>query len=93
MKFKVSPRIQTRSPLVSLLSQINPVHIFPVSWRYVTRISDYRRDFELDLLTTPNIRLMTTLNYSAIADLHNLQITRANDEYFPSAVSSPAVPW
>jgi hypothetical protein len=38
-------------------------------------------------------RLMITLNYSAIAELHNLQITIAHAKTFQSAVPSPVVPW
>jgi hypothetical protein len=37
-------------------------------------------------------RLMTTLNYSAIADLHTSQITTAHAKSFQSAVSSPVFP-
>jgi hypothetical protein len=39
-----------------------------------------------------NMRLVTRLNYSAIANLHTLQISTANAKSFQSAVSSPAVP-
>jgi hypothetical protein len=38
-------------------------------------------------------RLWTTSTYSAIADLHNLQITTAPAKPFQPAVSSPAIPW
>jgi hypothetical protein len=40
-----------------------------------------------------NTRLLTTLHYSAIADLHTLQITTAHTKSFQSAVSSSVVPW
>jgi hypothetical protein len=46
-------------------------------------MSDSRRGFGLDLLITLT-QLVTTLNYSAIADFHTLQIIRAH------AKSSPA---
>jgi hypothetical protein len=49
-------------------------------------------DWRLDLLTT-NTRLVTTLNYGAIANLHTLQITTAHTKPFQFAVSSPVVPW
>jgi hypothetical protein len=41
------------------------------------RMSDYRRSFGLDIefIDHFNTQLIITLNYSAIADLHNLQIT------------------
>jgi hypothetical protein len=38
---------------------------------------DYRRGFGLNLLTTFNIRLVTTPNYSAIDDFHTLPCTKA----------------
>jgi hypothetical protein len=43
-------------------------------------MSDYGRglDWEMDLLTSLYTRLGTTSNYSAIADLHSLQITVAH---------------
>jgi hypothetical protein len=40
-----------------------------------------------------NTRLVTTLTYSAIADLHTLQITTAHAKPFQSAESSSVVPW
>jgi hypothetical protein len=40
-----------------------------------------------------NTRLVTTLNYSPIADLHTPQISTAHARCFQSAVSSPLVPW
>jgi hypothetical protein len=55
---------------------------------YVTCMSDYRRG--LDLLTT---RLVTTRNYSAIANLHTSQISTAQANSFQSALSSPVVTW
>jgi hypothetical protein len=39
-----------------------------------------------------NTRLVNTINYSAIVDLHGLQITTAHAKSFQSAVSSPVVP-
>jgi hypothetical protein len=40
-------------------------------------MSEYRWGFELEIgfIDHFNTRLMTTLNYSAIAELHTLQIT------------------
>jgi hypothetical protein len=40
-----------------------------------------------------NTRFLTTLNYSAIADLHTLQITTGHAKSFQSVVSSPVVAW
>jgi hypothetical protein len=44
----------------------------------------------IDHFTT---RFVTTFNYSAIADLHILQITTAHARSFQFAVSSLVVPW
>jgi hypothetical protein len=38
-------------------------------------------------------RLVTTFNYSAIANLHTLQITIVHAKYSQSDVSSPVVHW
>jgi hypothetical protein len=48
---------------------------------------------EIGFIDHFNTRLMTTTNYSAIADLHTLQITTAHAKTFQSAESSPVVPW
>jgi hypothetical protein len=50
------------------------VYIYIVMWQ-----SDYRRGFGLEILFIDyfNTRLVTTLNYSAIADLHTLQNTKS----------------
>jgi hypothetical protein len=55
----------------------------------------YRRGLGLEMgfIDHFNTRPMTILNYRAIADLHNLQITTALAKSFLSAVSSPVVPW
>jgi hypothetical protein len=47
---------------------------------------DYRRGFGLDIGFTDHFNTQTiiTLNYSAIADLHTLQFTRAHVKYFPA---------
>jgi hypothetical protein len=49
-------------------------------------MSDSRRRFGLDIGITDhfNTQLVITLNYSAIADLHTLQITRARRTYSPA---------
>jgi hypothetical protein len=51
--------------------------------------------FGLDIGFTDhfNIRLVTTLNYSAIANLSTVQTTRAQSKTFQSVMSSPVVPW
>jgi hypothetical protein len=58
-------------------------------------MSDSRLGFglEIGLIDHFNTRLVTTLNYSAIANLRTLQITRAHAKPFQSAVPSPVVPW
>jgi hypothetical protein len=61
----------------------------------VTCMSDYQRGFGLEIkfIDHFNTRLVTTLNYSAIANLHILQITTAHSTPFQCAMSSPIVPW
>jgi hypothetical protein len=58
-------------------------------------MSDCRRSFELEIgfIDHFSTRLVTVLNYSAIADFRTLQITTAQAKYFQSAVSSRVVPW
>jgi hypothetical protein len=48
---------------------------------------------QIGLIDHFNTQLVTTINYRAIADLHNLQITTAHAKSFQSVVSSPAIPW
>jgi hypothetical protein len=52
----------------------------------VTCMSDYRRglDRRLDLSATFNTQLVTTLNYSDMANLRTSQITTAHAKYFQS---------
>jgi hypothetical protein len=61
----------------------------------IMRRSDYRRGFGLEIgfIDHFDTRLMTALNYSAITDLHTLQIITAHAKSFQSAVSSLVVPW
>jgi hypothetical protein len=56
---------------------------------------DYRRGFGLEIgfIDHFNTWLVTTNNYSAIAEFLDLQITIADAKPFQSAVSSPVVPW
>jgi hypothetical protein len=57
--------------------------------------SDYQQDFGLEIGFTDhfNIRLVTTLNYSSIVNLHTLQITIAHIKCFQSAVSLQIILW
>jgi hypothetical protein len=48
-------------------------------------------ELEIGFVDHSNTRLMTTLHYSVIADLHTLQITTAHDKYF-NFMSLPVVP-
>jgi hypothetical protein len=50
----------------------------------VTRMGDYRRGFGLEIVFSDhfNTELVTTINYSAIADLHTSQITRGHRPIF-----------
>jgi hypothetical protein len=52
----------------------------------VTCMSDSRRGFGLDVGFTDNFttQLVITRNYSALADLHALQITTAHAKSFPT---------
>jgi hypothetical protein len=61
----------------------------------VTSRSDSRRFFLLDIWFIYHLytRLDTTSNYSAIAKLHNSQITTVAAKFFQIAVFSPALPW
>jgi hypothetical protein len=54
-------------------------------------MSDYRRGFGLIIgfIDHFNTQLVTTLNYSAIAYLHNSQITRATKTNVLSLLQSP----
>jgi hypothetical protein len=48
---------------------------------------------EIGFIDHFNTRLMTTLKYSAVADLHTLQITTAYSKSFQSTVSPSVIPW
>jgi hypothetical protein len=56
-------------------------------------MSDDRRGYGLKIgfIDHFSIQLVTTLNYSAIADIHNSQITKAPTKLSQPAVSSSAV--
>jgi hypothetical protein len=47
-------------------------------------MSDSRRGFGLNIGFIDNTYLATALNYSAIANFHNLQITREHAKSFPA---------
>jgi hypothetical protein len=53
----------------------------------VTCMSDSRRGFGLEtgVIDHFNTRIVITLNYSVVADLHTLQITSAHAKSFKSA--------
>jgi hypothetical protein len=48
---------------------------------------------QIEFIDHFNTQLVTTINYSTIANLHTLQITRAHSKYFHSVVSSSIFPW
>jgi hypothetical protein len=60
----------------------------------VPYMSDFRPAFGLEtgFIEHFNTRPVITINYSAIADLHNLQFSTAHTKSFHHAVSSPVVP-
>jgi hypothetical protein len=102
--------VSTRAPpLVSILSQMNPVHITP---SYLFKICLHTVTCMCVTVDGVRIRewiywpwLRDTSTYRATANLHNSQITTALAKLFPlnyniifeaffqPAVSSPAVPW
>jgi hypothetical protein len=61
----------------------------------VTCYSDPRRGFGLDIgfIDHFNKQLVIRINYSAIANFHNLQINTAHAKSSQSAMSSPVVSW
>jgi hypothetical protein len=69
------------------LDQNINVAMFPYIF---TRMSDSQRGFGLDIGFTDhlNTQLVTTLNYSAIANFHTLYITTAHAKTFQSFVTS-----
>jgi hypothetical protein len=62
---------------------------FGKSFCIVTWRGDYRQGFGLEIgfIDHFNIRLVSTLNYSAIANFHTLRITTAHAKSFQSAVT------
>jgi hypothetical protein len=65
--------------------------VFAISQQNIVMcMSDYRRGFGLEIrfIDHFNTQLVTTLNYSAIANLHTLQITTAYDKSLQPAVTS-----
>jgi hypothetical protein len=64
------------------------------SYNIVTCQGDSRRGFGLGIgfIDDFNTRFVTTLNYSATANFHILQMTTAHAKSFQSAVSSSVVP-
>jgi hypothetical protein len=87
----VVQEITVYKPVVKL---VGITYIFAVVITIVMPRSDCRRGFGLEIgfIDHFNTRLVTTLHYSAIADLHTLQIITAHLKSFQSAVSSPVVP-
>jgi hypothetical protein len=57
-------------------------------------MSDYKRSlgWRLEYIDHFNTRSVNTVNYSAISDLHTLQINATHAKTFQFAVSSPVVP-
>jgi hypothetical protein len=48
---------------------------------------------EIGFIDNFKTRLVTTFNYSAIADLHTLQVTTVHARPFQHVGSSSVVPW
>jgi hypothetical protein len=59
----------------------------------VTRRNDCKRRFKLEIgfIDYFNLRLVTILNYSVVANLRTLQISTAHAKSYQSAVSSAVV--
>jgi hypothetical protein len=66
--------------------QVQPSNLYNDIVHTVTCISDFQRGFGFDIgfLDHFNKWPMNTLNYSAIADLHTLRITREHTKSFPA---------
>jgi hypothetical protein len=90
--FKLKPTEFTRSS--TSLNDID-IHTYITYTYIVTCTSDCQRDFGLEtkFIDHFNKKLVTTLNYIAIAHLYILQITTAHSTPFQCAMSSPTVPW
>jgi hypothetical protein len=67
--------------------------ITTVKFYIVTCMSDYRRGFGLVIEFIEHLQIVTTSNYSAVANSHTLQFTTARTNCPQSAVSSPVVAW
>jgi hypothetical protein len=76
--WNVTKRLGTKWQETIILSNIRSVNRRGLDWIYWQLFSTW---------------LMTTLHYSAVADLHTLQNTTAHAKSFQSAMSSPVVPW
>jgi hypothetical protein len=61
----------------------------------VTRGSDYSQGFRLEIgfIDQFNTQLVTTINYSTLANHRASQITTAHVKSFQSVVSSSVFPW
>jgi hypothetical protein len=62
-----------------------------MSHNTITCMGDF--GLEIGFIDHFNTRLVATLSYSAIDDLHTLQISTAHAKSFQSAMSSPVVSW
>jgi hypothetical protein len=60
---------------------------------YLKCMSDYRRGFALVIGLIEHLQIVTTSNYSNIADIHNLQFTILCNYSFQFVASSPFVAW
>jgi hypothetical protein len=56
-------------------------------------MSDYKREFELVIKFIEHLQILTTSNYSAIANSHTQQFITSRTKSSHSVVSSPVVAW
>jgi hypothetical protein len=68
--------------------ETSPKHLKQIK---VTYMSDYRRGLDWVIVFIEHLLVVTTSNYSVVANSHNLQFTTARTKSSQSAVCSPVV--